>query len=170
MFLKSGDGREAESLAISDYTQVPTSVSQDGKHLLYDWYAPGKKGDILLLPMTGKPVPFLSSEDSEWGSRFSPDGQYVAYTSDESGQHEVYVQPFPGPGGKLLISTNGGTSTNLFAIEGQAELEETGVDSGVIVVEIPVGHVMEPVLESKDRAVAVREGQAEADLRSEIET
>ncbi len=79
------------------------------KHLLYEEYPPGTKGDIWLLPMTGKPVPFLSSEDYEWGARFSSDGQYVAYTSDESGQSEVYVQPFPATGDRWQVSTEGGT-------------------------------------------------------------
>jgi Tol biopolymer transport system component len=45
----------------------------------------------------------------EAGARFSPDGRWLAYTSNESGRLEVYVQPFPGPGGKWQISTEGGT-------------------------------------------------------------
>jgi Tol biopolymer transport system component len=42
-------------------------------------------------------------------ARFSPDSRWIAYQSEESGRYEVYVQPFPGPGGKWEISTNGGT-------------------------------------------------------------
>jgi eukaryotic-like serine/threonine-protein kinase len=56
---------------------------------------------------------------------FSPDGRWLAYASNESGRHEVYVQPYPGPGERHLISTNGGEqpawSTNgreLFYVQG----------------------------------------------------
>jgi Tol biopolymer transport system component len=45
----------------------------------------------------------------EWAYRFSPDGRWLAYSSDESGQDEVYVRPFPGPGGRVQISADGGT-------------------------------------------------------------
>ena len=45
----------------------------------------------------------------ESGAKFSPDGRWLAYASDESGRFEIYVQPFPGPGGKLQVSTDGGT-------------------------------------------------------------
>ncbi len=45
---------------------------------------------------------------TEVGSKFSPDGRWIAYVSDESGQYEVYVRPYPGPGGKWQVSTQGG--------------------------------------------------------------
>ena len=53
----------------------------------------------------------LSSEHqfNESAPRFSPDGRWLAYVSDESGRYEIYVQPYPGPGGKWQISTEGGT-------------------------------------------------------------
>ena len=51
---------------------------------------------------------FLQTPANETAARFSPDGRYVAYLSDESGRNEIYVQPFPGPGGKYQISTEGG--------------------------------------------------------------
>jgi Tol biopolymer transport system component len=56
-----------------------------------------------------KAQPFLQTPFNEGAPRFSPDGRWLAYTSDESGRYEVYVQPYPGPGGKWLISTEGGT-------------------------------------------------------------
>ena len=60
--------------------------------------------------MTGdrKPVEFLRTPFNERQARFSPDGKWVAYTSDESGRAEVYVQSFPPMGSKWLISTEGG--------------------------------------------------------------
>jgi serine/threonine-protein kinase len=56
----------------------------------------------------GKPFAFLNSPNNETTPMFSPDGRWIAYVSDESGRLEVYVRPFPGPGGKWQISTNGG--------------------------------------------------------------
>ena len=56
-----------------------------------------------------KARPFLRTQFDETAPRFSPDGHWLAYISDESGRDEVYVQPYPGPGGKWQISTEGGT-------------------------------------------------------------
>jgi hypothetical protein len=53
-------------------------------------------------------VPFLQTPFNENQGQFSPDGRWVAYTSNESGNNEVYVVPFPGPGGKWQVSTGGG--------------------------------------------------------------
>jgi serine/threonine-protein kinase len=53
-------------------------------------------------------VPFLLTPFDERSPRFSPDGKWLAYVSDESGRNDVYVQPFPGPGPKWLVSTEGG--------------------------------------------------------------
>jgi hypothetical protein len=63
------------------------------------------------LPNTGdkKPVPYLQTSFNEDEARFSPDGRWVAYRSNETGQSEIYVQSFPPTGGKWQISTNGGT-------------------------------------------------------------
>ena len=60
--------------------------------------------------MTGekKPFPFLQSTSNEDHGRFSPDGHFIAYSSDESGRYEVYVQTFPVSGGKWLVSRDGG--------------------------------------------------------------
>lgn len=55
-----------------------------------------------------KAQPFLRTPFTEGGPRFSPDGRWLAYVSDESGRREIYVQPYPGPGGKWQISTEGG--------------------------------------------------------------
>jgi serine/threonine-protein kinase len=56
----------------------------------------------------GDPVPFLITPFDERSPRFSPDGKWLAYVSDESGHDDVYVQPFPGPGSKWLVSIDGG--------------------------------------------------------------
>ena len=58
--------------------------------------------------MAGKPEPFLRTTANEFDPAFSPDGRWMAYTSDESGNLEVYVRPFPGPGAKWPISSASG--------------------------------------------------------------
>jgi hypothetical protein len=68
------------------------------------------RGDIWLLSIDGEREahPFLQTPAAEAGGIFSPDGRWIAYDSNESGRMEVYVQPFPGPGGKSQVSTEGG--------------------------------------------------------------
>jgi Tol biopolymer transport system component len=65
--------------------------------------------DILLLH-TGdrRQAPFVASNSCEMQPEFSPDGHWLAYTSNESGRYEIYVQPVPGPGGRWQISNEGG--------------------------------------------------------------
>ena len=64
-----------------------------------------------MLPIAGdrEPIPFLVTPASERAPMFSPDGGWLAYVSDESGRDEVYVRPYPGPGGRRQISPDGGT-------------------------------------------------------------
>ena len=74
--------------------------------------AGGGSSGIWVLPMEGdrKPWLFLESRFTLKYPEFSPDGRWMAYVSDESGADEVYVQPYPGPGEKIRISTEGGSA------------------------------------------------------------
>ncbi len=69
------------------------------------------KQDLWILPLFGdrKPFPFLQTQFNEFGAQFSPDGHWIAYISDESNNSQIYIAPFPGPGGKWQVSRNGGT-------------------------------------------------------------
>ena len=71
---------------------------------------PASRGNLWVLPRTGdgKPYPFVATAAAESGARFSPDGRFVAYTSDDSGRDEVFVQPFPPTGAKWQVSSAGG--------------------------------------------------------------
>ncbi len=113
LYLTATDGSgTVERLTTSDYSQYPGSWSPDGKFLAFTEEAhPHTGDDIWLLPMQGdrRPQPLLQTPFNEWQPRFSPDGRWLAYTSNESGSAEVYVQPFPSPGAKWKISTDGGT-------------------------------------------------------------
>lgn len=97
--------------------QWPYSFSPDGKRLAYVEPHPETRTDIWILPLEGndpdhpkpgKPEPFLRTAYAEESPAFSPDGHWLAYESNESGRMEVYVRPFPGPGGKWQISSGGG--------------------------------------------------------------
>ncbi|HVH29711.1 MAG TPA: protein kinase [Vicinamibacterales bacterium] len=100
-----------ELLFASPLIKIPTDWSHDGRFLLY-FEANLKSGaDLWALPLDGdrKPSPFFSTGFAELWGQFSPDGRWVAYQSNESGRPEIYVRPFPGPGGQWLVSTSGGT-------------------------------------------------------------
>jgi Tol biopolymer transport system component len=88
--------------------QFPTSWSPDGSTLAFHERKPSGERDIWVVTAGGDPVPFLRTPFDEQSPRFSPDGKWLAYVSDESGRNDVYVQPFPGPGPKWLVSTDGG--------------------------------------------------------------
>ena len=99
-----------ERLNTSENLQAPMSWSPDGQLLAYIDFNPTTGYDIWVLRMSDrKAQPFLRTQFNESVPRFSPDGHWLAYISDESGRFEVYVQPYPGPGGKWQISTEGGT-------------------------------------------------------------
>jgi serine/threonine-protein kinase len=100
----------------------PTSVSPDGKLVIgvrargqarsgSDMGAVRSGDDIWVLPLErdASPQPFLDNRFTRGDLQLSPDGAWVAYESNESGRNEIYVVPYPGPGGKSQVSTDGGT-------------------------------------------------------------
>jgi Tol biopolymer transport system component len=105
----SGAGVEEELLA-DDFDKYPLDWSPDGRFILFAVTAPKTGSDLWVLPLFGdrKPLPFLQTPFNESRGQFSPDGRWIAYSSSESGRYEVYVTPFPGPGGKWQVSTAGG--------------------------------------------------------------
>ncbi len=111
IFWQLADGSGGlERLNTSEYTQSPISWSPDGQLLAFIEITPTTGYDICVLQMGDrKAQPFLRTLFLESAPRFSPDGRWIAYMSDESGHREIYVQPYPGPGGKWQISTEGGT-------------------------------------------------------------
>jgi serine/threonine protein kinase/Tol biopolymer transport system component len=106
----NGTGK-AEFVSRGGEAQFPQSWSPDGKALAFSEFTGPTKFDLGILPAEGdrKPRVFLRTEYSEAEPAFSPDGHWIAYTSDESGRFEVYLRPYPGPGSKVLVSTEGGT-------------------------------------------------------------
>jgi serine/threonine-protein kinase len=114
VYWKAADGTgEDEKLAsASDRVLCPGSWSRDGKNLVMTEMSSSYKFDIGMLSMEGDRArkPLLQHDKySEIGPLISPDGRWMAYTSDESGQNEVYVRPFPDVNkGKWQVSTSGG--------------------------------------------------------------
>ena len=111
LYQKASSGAGTEEVLLEDnLDKYPTSWSPDGRFILYRHQCPQTRAQLFVLPLSGdrKPVPFLNTKFDESFGQFSPDGRWVAYRSNESGRNEVYVAPFPGPGGKWQISTAGG--------------------------------------------------------------
>jgi len=111
--LKQTSGNAREEPLVSDATvKQPSSWSSDGRYLAYTStdYTGKNKDDIWIVPLSGdrKSFPFIRTQFNENAPSFSPDGHWIAYSSDESGRNEVYIVPFPGPGGKWQVSPNGG--------------------------------------------------------------
>jgi len=95
----------------------PTSVSPDGRLVLgvRSGNTLPSGTEIWVLPLDAtkaaeaKPQPFLDTRFTRGNLQFSPDGKWVAYESNETGRNEIYVVPYPGPGGESQVSTDGGT-------------------------------------------------------------
>lgn len=140
----SGAGEE-EVLIPSGGSTVLTDWSKDGRYLAYARSGPGTLNDLWIIPMEGdhKPFPFLRTPFNELGARFSPDGRWIAYYSNESGKSAIYVKRFiaePNGGastaaGKWIISRNGGVGMIHWRRDGK-ELYYLGADSKVMAVDV----------------------------------
>jgi serine/threonine-protein kinase len=115
--VKADASQEAELLLDLEVIRGPYSISSDGSLLFFGRPGADAKGDVWVLPLETKdpspapssdPIPFLETPHTEILASVSPDGRWVAYTSDETGGWEVYVRPYPGPGAKVRVSPDGG--------------------------------------------------------------
>jgi eukaryotic-like serine/threonine-protein kinase len=110
IYLKLADStKNEEPLTESDAPIVPMTWTPDGQTLVYWTSAAKTQGDVWGLPMTGekKPFPILNSPADERHPQVSPNGKWIAYSSNETGRSEIYVQPYP-QGVKIQISSHGG--------------------------------------------------------------
>ena len=142
IFLRQADGSgAAKVLVASPRDENVTDWSRDGKYLLYLLDDPETGTDLGYLERNEdgsawEPHPFLHTPFNERAAKFSPDGRYVAYVSDESGEWEVYARPFPQGGRRSTVSSNGGSQPRwsrdgkeLFYVEGST-LVAVSVSSG----------------------------------------
>jgi serine/threonine-protein kinase len=119
LYWQRADGvGNAQRLTESPHSQGPGSWHPSGKFLAFSELNPQTGWDVMIVPVEGdeasgwrpgKPTAFVNSAFAEYHPMFSPDGRWMAYALTESGRTEVYVRPFPGPGGQWLISSGGGT-------------------------------------------------------------
>ena len=126
LFWKLADGTGAEEEITTRMTQ-PSSISPDGKLAFYYGNGATSGRDIWTVPLEDERTPsvFLQTPFDEAAPKISPDGQWLAYVSNESGRSEIFVRAFPGPGGKWQISTEGG-SEPLWARNGRELFYRSG--------------------------------------------
>ncbi len=132
-------GGAEELLFKSNNTKNLSDWSSDGRFIVFQNLAPKTNWDLWLLPLFGdrRPTLYLETPFNEGQGQLSPDMRWMAYTSDESGANEVYVQPFPVSGNKWRISTHGGSQPKwrkdgkeLFYIAADRKLMATPVKAG----------------------------------------
>jgi len=107
-----GTGSKEKLLETPGIFDTPSSVSPDGRYIVYLRNDPKSDTglDIWALPLFGdqKPFPVVATKFSDVTPAFSPDGKWLAYANNETGRHEVYIQPFPTGPGRYQVSTAGG--------------------------------------------------------------
>ena len=149
LHIRAANGEASEELLFeSTQDKYPSGWSRDGKFLAFDSDVGENKFDIWIMPMRTaagerKPFVFLKTEFNESRATFSPDCRWIAYESDESGRSEIYIRPFPGPGGKWQVSPAGGSrprwrgdGKELFFLSGDFKMMSAEVRSGTSAVEI----------------------------------
>jgi serine/threonine protein kinase len=137
----NGTGKEEMLLQQNDFLR-PEDWSPDGRLFLYATITadnPKSFTDLWVLPLFGerKPMPYLQTEFWQHEARFSPDGRWIAYRSDESGKMEIYVQSFPAPSGRVPVSTEGGVNPS-WRGDGK-ELFYLAADQKLMAVEVKSG-------------------------------
>jgi serine/threonine protein kinase len=120
LYSKAANGSGSETLLFSSKdNKRPDDWSPDGQFLLFTTFNTLLRGDILALPLNGdrKPFPIVQTQFNEDQARFSPDGKWIAYSSNQSGRSEVYVKRFARDSrngsaqeeGETIVSKNGAT-------------------------------------------------------------
>jgi len=106
--LSNGSGSE-EPILVSNEPKFCNDWSSDGQFIVFHKLSGKTRADIWILPLSGdrKPYPYLETQFGEREARFSPNGRWIAYTSDETGPRELFVQSFPIGRGKWQISRGG---------------------------------------------------------------
>ena len=149
----------ADSLLLSTpQAKFPLDVSPDGGFLLFETLVPKRGFDLWALALKGDHQPFavVETEFSEGLAQFSPDGKWIAYQSNKTGQNEIYVRPFPGPGADVSVSTEGGAQAYWNA--NGKELFYIGADDRLMSVPIHLAPGAAPEIGSSVGLFATRVG------------
>ena len=141
LFVKSINGATKDVVLESADENTPEDWSPDGRFVsLFTIPARGKRSfQVWVLNLVGdrKATPFATEAPNQEDGRFSPDGRWIAFQSEESGKPEVYVRPFPGPGGQWQVSTDGGGSPR-WRRDGK-ELFYLSADNKIMAVPVRLG-------------------------------
>jgi hypothetical protein len=128
-------GGEPMAVDLGPETAAPDDVTSEGKLLYTSWASARSNVSLLELDAPQQRAEYIATRFNDRGPRLSPDGRWLAYTSDESGRTEVYVERFPGHGGKWQVSPDGGSQpcwsrdgTELFYVHGDSELMAVSVN------------------------------------------
>jgi len=146
VFVRNADGSGAADSVYGDENDHSSgSWAPDGRTLVV---ATGLVAGLWAVPLagSGRAAQVAGSRSTEAYPAFSPDGRWLAYVSDESGRQEVYVRPFPGPGGRIQVSVNGG-SEPVWTRDGRELVyrEDAGAISRLIAAEIRTAPTFEVV-------------------------
>lgn len=158
-----GSGPERTILASADASETPTSVSPDGRYLVYDRRPLNgtlTSFDVWVLPLfgDGKPFPVVQTSFDDTNASVALNGKWMAYQNNESGRMEIYITHFPGGGAKWQVSTSGGISAHwrrdgkeLFFLDGANNLMEVDVDTSGSDVRLGVPHALFSAVEARRR-------------------
>jgi len=161
-FQKVASGTGQDEVLSKPLGEPPTATrvddwSRDGRYLILSKSNnPKTRNDVWVLPMFGdrKPFPYLNMEFAENYARLSPDGKWLAYTSDESKRPEIYIQSFPNHGGKWQVSTNGGQKS-IWSRDGK-ELYFVSADGKMMAVEVKSGATRRSDVRSRPAQTTLR--------------
>jgi Tol biopolymer transport system component len=111
LFTKLATGVGNEELLLKSDLNITAINDVSRDYLLFTVNNPDTGNDIWVLPLTGTrtPKPFVNTPFNQGQAHFSDDGRWIAYVSNESGQNQIYIQPFPATGQRILVSVDGGT-------------------------------------------------------------
>jgi hypothetical protein len=145
LYFKAADGGPEETVLeggeLPSFSRVLCDWSKDGRYLLYQQSDPKTGSDLWLLPLTGdrRPVPFLRTASNEACGAFSWDSKWTAYTSDETGKSEVYVQALPVESGRARQQvSDGGAIWPKWRRDGK-ELFYLDADGNIVAVQVSPG-------------------------------
>ena len=130
LFAKASDGLSGARalIRVKSVSQIATSWSPDGSAIAFAHQEDKTGWDIWILPLSGdrKAYPLIvTSANEQWG-KFSPDGEWLSYVSDESGRQELYVVPFPGPGEKRQVTSGGADDAFWLGTSGELAYAQGG--------------------------------------------
>jgi Tol biopolymer transport system component/predicted Ser/Thr protein kinase len=138
LYRKSSSGLGEDELVLKDTVNLAASdISPDGKYLLFQKSTSQANTDLYVLPLAGgAPMPVQTTPFDEIQGRFSPDGKWIAFVTNESGQNQVNIRSFPSNTRKVQVSVNGGVqprwrrdSKELYYVSRSGTLMSVGVNS-----------------------------------------